>query len=201
MPPVLSRRYAEAFAYAEALHARQVRKGTNVPYLSHLMSVSALVLEDGGDEDEAIAGLLHDAVEDQGGRPTLEEIQRRFGEKVARIVLACSDSEAEPKPPWRERKERYVAHIRHADAEVRRVSSADKLHNARSILADYRVIGDALFDRFTASKDETLWYYRSLVEAFRSAGASRLVLELDLVVTELGRLAEGSKSTASTPPR
>lgn len=199
MPPVLSRRYAEAFAYAEALHARQVRKGTNVPYLSHLMSVSALVLEDGGDEDEAIAGLLHDAVEDQGGRPTLEEIHRRFGEKVARIVLACSDSDAEPKPPWRERKERYVAHIRNADAEVRRVSSADKLHNARSILADYRVIGDALFDRFTASKDETLWYYRSLVDAFRSAGPSRLVLELDLVVTELRRLAEGSKSTASEP--
>ena len=142
MPPVLSRRYAEAFAYASALHARQVRKGTNVPYLSHLMSVSALVLEDGGDEDEAIAGLLHDAVEDQGGRPTLEEIERRFGEKVARIVLACSDSETEPKPPWRERKERYVAHIRHAEADVRRVSSADKLHNARSILADYRVIGD-----------------------------------------------------------
>jgi len=194
MPSVLSHRYAEAFAYAEALHARQVRKGTNVPYLSHLMSVSALVLEDGGDEEEAIAGLLHDAVEDQGGRATLEEIRRRFGEKVARIVLACSDSDAEPKPPWRERKERYVAHIRHADAEVRRVSSADKLHNARSILADYRMIGDALWGRFTASKDETLWYYRSLVAAFRSAGAGRLVEELDLVVTELERLAEESTS-------
>jgi GTP pyrophosphokinase len=200
MPPVLSRCYAEAFAYAEALHARQVRKGTNVPYLSHLMSVSALVLEDGGDEDEAIAGLLHDAVEDQGGRPTLEEIRRRFGENVARIVLACSDSETEPKPPWRERKERYLAHLRHADASVRRVSSADKLHNARSILADYRVIGDALWGRFTAGKDDTLWYYRSLVEAFRSAGAGRLVEELSLVVAELGRLAEGSRSIASTLP-
>jgi GTP pyrophosphokinase len=112
-------------------------------------------------------------------------------------VLACSDSDAEPKPPWRERKERYVAHIREADASVRRVSSADKLHNARSILADYRVIGDALFDRFTAGKDETLWYYRSLVEAFRSAGAGRLVEELGLVVAELGRLAEGSKPAST----
>jgi (p)ppGpp synthase/HD superfamily hydrolase len=192
MPQVLTNRFAEAFAYAEALHSRQIRKGTRIPYVSHLMSVAALVLEDGGDEDEAIAGLLHDAVEDQGGQPTLDEIRRRFGERVARIVWGCTDSDVVPKPPWRERKERYVAHIREAEPEVRRVSSADKLHNARSILADYRVLGDELWSRFTASKDETLWYYRSLVEAFRAAGGGRLVNELDIVVSKLERLARPS---------
>ena len=191
MPQALTPRFAEAFAYASTLHARQTRKGTDIPYLSHLMSVSALVLEDGGDEDEAIAGLLHDAVEDQGGEPTLAEIRRLFGDKVARIVHGCTDSATLPKPPWRERKERYVAHIRLADADVRRVSTADKLHNARSILADYRVLRDELWDRFTASKSETLWYYRSLVESFRHAGGGRLVDELDLVVTELERVANG----------
>ncbi len=189
MPPVLTGRFAEAVAYAADLHALQIRKGSNVPYLSHLMSVAALVLEDGGDEDEAIAGLLHDAVEDQGGPPTLEEIRRRFGEKVARIVSACTDSDTMPKPPWRERKERYVAHLHQAPPDVRRVSSADKLHNARSILADYRVVDEAVWIRFTASKDETLWYYRSLVSAFRSAGGGRLVDELDRVVSELEGLS------------
>jgi (p)ppGpp synthase/HD superfamily hydrolase len=192
MPPVLTSRFAEAFSYASVLHARQTRKGTDIPYLTHLMSVSALVLEDGGDEDEGIAGLLHDAVEDQGGEPTLEEIRRLYGDKVARIVQGCTDSVTQPKPPWRERKERYVAHIRHAPADVRRVSSADKLHNARSILADYRSLRDDLWKRFTASKSETLWYYRSLVESFRSAGGGRLVDELDLVVSELERLAQAS---------
>lgn len=189
MPRVITPRFADAFSYASVLHARQTRKGTDIPYLSHLMSVSALVLEDGGDEDEAIAGLLHDAVEDQGGEPTLVEIRRLFGDKVARIVDGCTDSVVVPKPPWRERKERYVAHIRRAAADVRRVSSADKLHNARSILADFRALGDDLWGRFTASKGDTLWYYRSLVESFRYAGGGRLVDELDLVVSELERLA------------
>jgi GTP pyrophosphokinase len=189
MPRPLTPRFADAFSYASALHARQTRKGTDIPYLSHLMSVSALVLEDGGNEDEAIAGLLHDAVEDQGGQATLVEIRRLFGDNVARIVDGCTDSAVVPKPPWRERKERYVAHIRHAPADVRRVSSADKLHNARSILADYRAVGDGLWTRFTAGKDDTLWYYRSLVASFRSAGGGRLVDELDLVVSELERLA------------
>jgi (p)ppGpp synthase/HD superfamily hydrolase len=189
MPPLLTPRYAEAFAYAADLHSRQTRKGTSIPYLSHLMSVSALVLEDGGDEDEAIAGLLHDAAEDQGGEPPLREIERRFGPKVARIVDGCTDSVVVPKPPWRERKERYLAHLRHAAPDVRRVSSADKLHNARAILGDFRALGDVLWERFTASKQETLWYYRSLVAGFREAGGGRLVEELDLVVSELERLA------------
>jgi (p)ppGpp synthase/HD superfamily hydrolase len=185
----LGPRFVEAFAFAARLHQEQRRKGADIPYLSHLMSVAALVLEDGGDEDEAIAGLLHDAVEDQGGRPTLEEIRARFGDRVARIVEGCTDSEVVPKPPWRERKERYLEHLRHAEADVRRVSSADKLHNARSILTDYRRRGDEVFDRFTAGKDETLWYYRSLVAAFGETGGGRLADELARVVAELGRAA------------
>jgi (p)ppGpp synthase/HD superfamily hydrolase len=188
MRPVLTPRFVEAFAYTAALHADQVRKGASVPYLSHLMSVAALVLEDGGDEDQAIAALLHDAVEDQGGKPTLEEIHRRFGGKVARIVEGCTDSDTVPKPPWRERKERYVARMRHADLEVRRVSSADKLHNARSILSDYRQVGDSVWSRFSASRDEVLWYYRSLIDGFRASGGGPLVEELELVVGELERL-------------
>jgi len=197
MPQILTSRFADAFAYAAELHGRQTRKGTSIPYVSHLMSVAALVLEDGGDEDEAIGGLLHDAAEDQGGEATLAEIKRRFGDKVARIVDGCTDSVTKPKPPWRERKERYVAHIREAGADVRRVSSADKLHNARSILADYRILGDGIFDRFTASRSETLWYYRALVESFRAAGGGRLVDELDRVVSEIEDLSRGRGREAS----
>jgi (p)ppGpp synthase/HD superfamily hydrolase len=182
---ILGPRYLEAFAFAARLHQEQRRKGADIPYLSHLMSVSALVLEDGGDEDEAIAALLHDAVEDQGGPPTLEAIRARFGDRVARIVDGCTDSDTVPKPPWRARKERYLDHLRHAEADVRRVSAADKLHNARSILTDYRRIGDAVFGRFTAGKDETLWYYRSLVAAFQETGGGRLADELARVVDEL----------------
>jgi len=187
--PKLSPRFDEALQYAFSLHATQVRKGTGIPYMAHLMSVAALVLEDGGDEDEAIAALLHDAVEDQGGPPTLEAIRRRFGERVARIVDGCTDSDTVPKPPWRQRKEQYLAEIRHASPDVRRVSSADKLHNARAILADFRRVGDALWVRFNGDKEGTLWYYRSLVTAFRETGPGRIVEELDRIVTEIERLA------------
>lgn len=189
LAPALGQRFPEALRYATDLHAQQVRKGTGIPYVAHLLSVAALVLEDGGDEDEAIAGLLHDAVEDQGGRVVLEEIRRRFGEKVARIVEGCTDAETVPKPPWRERKERYVAHVRSAPPEVRRVSSADKLHNARAVLSDYRALGDALWGRFSGGRDGTLWYYRALVSAYAEAGAGPLTQELDRVVSELERLA------------
>jgi (p)ppGpp synthase/HD superfamily hydrolase len=189
--PFLTDRFGDALRFAHQLHLRQVRKGANVPYVSHLLGVASLVLEDGGSEDEAIAGLLHDAVEDQGGRPTLEAIRGRFGERVARIVEGCTDADTIPKPPWRERKERYIAHIRHAPVDVRRVSSADKVHNARAILSDYRIQGDALWPIFKGGKEGTLWYYRSLVEAFRAAGSGRLVDELDRVVTELEGLVRG----------
>jgi len=195
---ILSDRYAEAFSYALELHRNQPRKETEIPYVAHLMAVSALVLEHGGTEIEAIAALLHDAVEDQGGPPTLAEIKRRFGDEVAAIVEACSDTDKVPKPPWRKRKEDYVAHVRRAPASVRLVSAADKLHNARAILADYRVHGEALWSRFKGGKDGTLWYYRALTEAYRlaevEAAHERLAADLDRVVSELEGLAAGPGS-------
>jgi (p)ppGpp synthase/HD superfamily hydrolase len=181
----LSPRFVEALAYATEVHAGQARKGTTVPYVAHVLGVCALVLEDGGGEDEAIAALLHDAVEDGGGLPVLEEIRRRFGDRVAEIVWACSDTADVPKPPWKERKARYVAHVRGAGADARRVSCADKLHNARSILRDYRLEGERLWERFNAPPDEQLWYYRALVEAFQQPGRTPLVDELARVVGQL----------------
>ncbi len=185
----LSERFDQALQYASQLHRTQLRKATNIPYISHLLAVTALVLEHGGDEDEAIAALLHDAVEDQGGAPTREAIRRRFGERVAEIVDGCTDTDETPKPPWRERKEKYIAHLRMASPSVRLVTTADKLHNARSILAEYRQLGDALWNRFNGGKGGTLWYYRAVVRELRAAGDAPLVRELDRVVTELERLA------------
>lgn len=189
--PRLGPRFEEALQWAAQLHARQRRKGTEIPYISHLLSVAGLVLEHGGDEDEAIAALLHDAVEDQGGLPTREEIRRRFGDRVMTIVDGCTDAVTTPTPPWRERKESYIAAIRSAAPEVLRVSTADKLHNARSILTDYRRNGEVVWGRFEGGKEGTLWYYRALVEAFRRAGWNSMVHELERVVAELERLAAG----------
>jgi (p)ppGpp synthase/HD superfamily hydrolase len=189
-PPPLGPRFQEALQYAFALHTRQVRKATQIPYVSHLLAVCSLVLEDGGTEDEAIAALLHDAVEDQGGRKTLEEIRRRLGSTVAQIVEGCSDSESIPKRPWRERKERYIAHVRNAPRDVLRVSAADKLHNARAVLADYRALGDALWDRFNGGRKGTLWYYRELTSVYKERSTGFLAEELDRVVSELERLAK-----------
>jgi len=191
-------RFADALQYANHLHAGQTRKATEVPYIAHLLSVAALVLEDGGDEEEAIAGLLHDAVEDQGGAPVLGEIRRRFGERVARIVEGCTDAWEQPKPPWRDRKEQYIAHLAAAPADVRRVSLADKVHNARSTLADYRQLGEALWSRFRGGRDGTLWYYRALVGAFAAHGWTSLLEELERIVSELERLA--GRVERRTPP-
>jgi (p)ppGpp synthase/HD superfamily hydrolase len=167
-----------------------VRKGTKIPYLSHLLSACALVLESGGTEDEAIAALLHDAVEDQGGAPILAEIERRFGGAVAAIVKGCTDSDTpDEKPPWRPRKEAYIAHLREAPLPVRRVSAADKLHNARSIVADLHRLGPALFSRFTGGRDGTLWYYETLSGVFAQAGVGFLAEELQRTVAEMRRLA------------
>ncbi len=182
---LLSPRFEQALVLAHRLHARQKRKGTSIPYVAHLMTVAGLVLEAGGDEDMAIAALLHDAVEDQGGAPTLRMIRRRFGKRVGDIVAGCTDSDTIPKPPWRQRKETYLAHLRHASAEVRLVSAADKLHNARAVLSDYRRLGEALWPRFTGQREGTLWYYRNLVDAFRAAGSNSVVDELGRVVAEL----------------
>ena len=186
---MLSERYADALQLAWRLHDGQVRKGTTIPYVSHLIAVSSIALEHGANEDDAIAALLHDAVEDAGGLPTLETIRQRFGPTVADIVDGCTDAYVEPKPPWRQRKEDYLAHLAHASASIRLVSNADKLHNARSILSDLRVHGPALWGRFTAPKEGTLWYYRSLVEAFAAHGRTPLVDEFDLTVTTIEALA------------
>jgi len=182
-------RFAAALAYAARVHAVQFRKGTSIPYVTHLLAVAAIVGEGGGSEDEVIAALLHDAVEDQGGLTRLADIRARFGEAVAAIVWGCTDAIVVPKPPWRARKEVYIAHLANAAPGVLRVSSADKLHNARSILADLRVSGPALWDRFTGGQAGTLWYYRALVEAYMARGGGPVVEELARVVTAIEQLA------------
>jgi len=186
----LQSRFEEALVLATRLHARQKRKDKDLPYVSHLIAVTALVLEDSGDEDEAIAALLHDAVEDQGGLRTLDEIRQRFGERVAAIVEGCSDSFVQPKPPWRVRKQTYLDHLREASPEVRRVSLADKLHNARTILADLQEDGEAVWSRFNGGKDGSLWYYRSLLEIFQSGPSSPMLREFTRLLQEIELLAE-----------
>jgi (p)ppGpp synthase/HD superfamily hydrolase len=193
--PKLTTRFDDAFVYAHRLHRQQWRKRTDRPYISHLMGVSAIVLQHGGDEDQAIAALLHDAVEDCGGAPRLAEIREKFGERVARIVDGCTDSSEIPKPPWRERKQDYIARVRGEDADTRLVSAADKLYNVREILTDLRQHGDAVWDRFKGGRDGSLWYYRSLVQAFREGAAVPLVDELDRAVAELEALASAGRSS------
>jgi GTP pyrophosphokinase len=185
----LSPRFDEALLYAAQLHRDQLRKGSGVPYLSHLLAVASIVLDNGGSEDEAIAALLHDAVEDQGGAPTREAIRRRFGDMVVEIINGCTDAETLPKPPWKERKQAFLANLRQASASVRLVAAADKLHNARSIVHDHRQVGAAVWDRFTADKGDILWYYRSVVAILKEKDDSPLVAELEQVVTELAGLA------------
>jgi (p)ppGpp synthase/HD superfamily hydrolase len=182
--------FEEALIYATRLHSRQRRKWESTPYISHLLGVASLVLEDGGDEQEAIAALLHDAVEDQGGLATLEEIRHRFGDRVASIVEACSDSFTDPKPPWRQRKEAYVARMRQAAPEVRRVSLADKLHNGRATLATLHREGEGTWARFRGGKEGTLWYYRALAEVFLQDNVDFMALELAKVVQRMEAEAE-----------
>jgi (p)ppGpp synthase/HD superfamily hydrolase len=171
---MLTGRYDEAFQYAHELHGTQKRKGTSIPYISHLMIVSALVIENGGNEDQAIGALLHDSAEDQGGAPTLEEVRKRFGDVVAEIVSDCTDSWVEPKPDWRPRKEAYLAELSTKPPRSLLVSLADKTHNAEAILYDYRVLGDALWSRFNGGADGTRWYYQSLAEIFSEVMPGRL---------------------------
>ena len=153
--------------------------------------MASLVLQYGGNENEVIAALLHDAVEDQGGRPTLQKIKKKFGTRVAATVEACSDSFEVPKLPWLERKKEHLAKIRHASRSVRLVCAADKLHNARCILADYREIGERLWQRFSRGKEGTLWYYREMTKALKGTGSGPLVKELSRVVVEIEKLAGG----------
>jgi GTP pyrophosphokinase len=181
----LGPRFLRAFEFAAEKHAGQMRKASTIPYIAHLMGVASLALEFGGDEDLAIAALLHDVVEDCGGAPMSKEVRRRFGSRVAKIVDGCTDSDTDPKPPWRERKEAYIQHLKSADAETRLVSAADKLNNVRSILSDYREVGELVWARFHGGRDGTLWYYRALVEEFLRGKPNRLHRELKLAVREL----------------
>jgi (p)ppGpp synthase/HD superfamily hydrolase len=183
---MLSSRYREALDYTFDLHREQLRNGSGVPYLGHLLGVSSLALEYGADEDGAIAALLHDAVEDQGGEPTLAEIERRFGTKVSAIVAACTDSLEKPKLRWRERKARYLTHLREASSEVQLISVCDKLYNLRTIVSDYRSAGDELFKRFSGGRDGVLWYYHALGETYTLS--SPAVDEFRRVLAEFERL-------------
>lgn len=181
----LGPRFMRAFDFAAEKHAGQVRKASTTPYLAHLMGVASLVLEFGGDEDLAIAGLLHDVVEDCGGAPMLKEVKRQFGNRVAKVVDGCTDSDTIPKPPWRGRKETYIRHLRSTDEDTRLVSAADKLNNLRSILSDYREVGESIWARFKGGREGTLWYYRALLQEFKRGKPNRLVRELELAVCEL----------------
>lgn len=189
----LSSRFEDALVYATRLHASQVRKGSGVPYTTHLLGTVSIALEYGADEDQAIAALLHDAVEDQGGAPRLEKIRERFGERVAQIVAGCTDAWSIPKPPWRERKEAHLSSLREADEDVLLVSCADKLHNARSLLRNYLQVGDGLWTLFRGGKEGTLWYYRSMVDLLKENEPQPIVDELERVVLEIEDLVSGGK--------
>jgi (p)ppGpp synthase/HD superfamily hydrolase len=195
-PPKLGPRLQRAFRYAAEKHAGQTRKQSAVPYLSHLMAVAALVLEAGGDEDLAIAALLHDVVEDCGGMPRLREVRKHFGRRAAKIVEGCTDSFGEPKPEWMKRKKGYLREVKHADAETRLVSASDKLHNVRTILADYREQGEAVWTRFSGKKEGTLWYYRALSDEYRRRSPNRSTRELEIAVAELELAVKKKRSSA-----
>lgn len=195
MSKPFTERFEKALQYATRLHSTQVRKGKNIPYICHLLAVASIVIENGGEEEEAIAALLHDAAEDQGGIKTLEEIRQLFGDQVAGIVADCTDAWTLPKPPWRERKEQYIHHLSEVSSSVLLVSSADKLHNARATLADYRKVGDDVWTRFKGGKEGTLWYYREIIKTYRKLDTNAdIVDELDRVVSQLEIIIEKTES-------
>lgn len=189
IPVPLSDRFDRALRYASIAHAGQVRKGTALPYIGHLLAVTAIAVEHGADEDEAIGALLHDAVEDSGGQARLDDIRAQFGDRVARIVEGCTDTDVTPKPPWLARKQEYIAHLRNeTDRSVLLVSAADKLANSRAILNDYLETGDNVWERFSGKRDGTLWYYRELSAILGEKLDSPLARELARVVDKLIRV-------------
>jgi (p)ppGpp synthase/HD superfamily hydrolase len=190
MANLLSPRLQQALDYAIQLHGRNARKHSQVPILAHLLSVCALVQHDGGDEDEAIAALLHDSLEDKPGETSPAVLSKRFGPRVLELIQLATDTPPDyaggPKPPWRDRKERYLEHVRQASPANLRVTVADKVDNLRAMLADYRRVGDSLWDRFNAGKPDQLWYYQSVLAAYKEAGFSGPLLdELDRLVGQL----------------
>ncbi len=185
---MLTDRFDRAMLFASGKHREQKRKGTTVPYFSHVLAVTALVLEHGGTEEQAIAALLHDTVEDCGGPPVLEEIRQQFGDQTARMVEALSDAAPLPgqgKPPWKERKQTYLDHLPILPPDTMLVCLCDKLHNARSILSDMDAVGLAVFDRFKGGLEGTVWYYRSLADVFGKSLPGPAARRLDAVVAEI----------------
>lgn len=163
----LTGKYKQALSFTYDLHHKQERNGSRTPYLAHLLGVSSMALEQGASEDEAIAALLHDAAEDQGGEEVLREIEKRFGPGVAGIVRECTDALETPKPPWKERKRRYLEHLKTASPSASLVASCDKLYNLRAIVSDYRTVGESLWSRFAGKKEGVLWYYHELGKALK----------------------------------
>ena len=191
----LGQRFQKALLFAAQKHAGQARKVSTIPYIAHLMAVAALVLEAGGDEDLAIAGLLHDVVEDCGGEKMLQQVRRRFGARVATIVDGCTDTYVIPKPAWRDRKQAYISRLKKEGSDTRLVSAADKLNNLRSILSDYRELGESVWSRFHGGRDGTVWYYRTLLDEFMRDKPNRITRDLDLAVHELEALVNANAST------
>ena len=187
-PRPLTDRFDDALGYASRLHRDQARKGTDIPYVAHLLGVASIALQNGADEDQAIAALLHDAIEDQD--VTAAEIAGRFGSRVAEMVEHCTDAQGPNKPAWRERKEAYIASLAHKPAASLMVSLADKTHNARAILDDLLVEGDALWSRFNGGRGGTLWYYAALAAAFEARVPGAATARLSAIVAEL-RAAAG----------
>jgi (p)ppGpp synthase/HD superfamily hydrolase len=197
--PRLTNKFRKALVYASRLHGGKLRKKTQIPDIGHVIGVTAIALEYGANETEAIAALLHDAAEDAGGRQRLNDIRRKFGPAVARIVDGCTDTYEEPKPPWLERKTQYVRHVRNASVSTKLVSAADKLQNVRSLLRNYRDEGDRLWKRYNCGKEGALWYYRALVGAFSRNRIRSLVRDLDLAVSELERVANNGLKVTRAP--
>lgn len=188
-----SDRLADAFSYALDLHRDQFRKGGGTPYITHLMAVAALVGEYGGSEDQVIAALLHDAIEDQGGEPTRQEIARRFGDHIAALVAACSDAHGMPKPPWDDRKTAFCLAMESAAPDVRLIVAADKLHNARTTVRDLHTVGASVWDRFSVGRDKSLWYYRAVLRALSTGWSHPILHELAHAVDDLHRLSEDAR--------
>ena len=183
LPTNLSPKFEEALLFAMQVHAGQMRKGSSTPYFAHVLGVTSLVLEDGGSETEAIAALLHDCAEDGGGQSTLDQIRDRFGADVAEIVLECSDTLEDPKPPWRERKQAHIDTLRTGRPESIRVKLADKLHNAHDLLRSLNEHGESIWNDFKGGKDGTLWYFREMHAVFSETRSGFLL-------DEYGRLIE-----------
>jgi (p)ppGpp synthase/HD superfamily hydrolase len=185
MHPRLTDRFTQALTYATHLHTHQLRKGSTITYISHLLSVAALVLEDGGDEDSAIAALLHDAIEDQGGLPTRIQIHQQFGDYVTQLIDACTESDTYPKPSWKQRKLQYLQQLQHIPDDAIRITLADKLHNARSILRDLQISPEQTWQKFNAPPADILWFYQSCLTILQKRSQSPMVKELQQIISQL----------------